>query len=116
MAVMIPSRPKAVENHGTPAYGYGPCSLSVTSMLMSAIERHSTSLTSVLEVSTAAARRVASRSSRRAARMARNTLRWLQPSPLGAVHGHHDGPVHLGRQVHLERGMARLSSRGAGVK
>ncbi len=36
---MIPSRPKVVSNHGTPAYGYRPELVSVSSMLRSAAER-----------------------------------------------------------------------------
>ncbi len=58
-------------------------------------------------MSTAAARRVASRSSRRAARMARNTWRCVQPRAIGTVHRHHDGAMLLGRHLHLEGGVTR---------
>ena len=39
IAVMIPSRPKTVLNHGTPAYGYGPSGLPSISIRRSAAER-----------------------------------------------------------------------------
>src|SRR5579862_1755456 len=38
-AVMIPSRPKTVLNHGTPAYGYGPSGLPSISIRRSEAER-----------------------------------------------------------------------------
>src|SRR5689334_5543178 len=36
---MIPSRPKTVLNHGTPAYGYGPSGLPSTNVRRSAEDR-----------------------------------------------------------------------------
>jgi hypothetical protein len=39
IAVMIPSRPNGVLNHGRPAYGYGPKSVFVVSICRSAIAR-----------------------------------------------------------------------------
>ena len=53
-AVMIPSRPKGVLNHGTPAYGYGPCGVRDTSILMSAAARRTQKLKRSLELSTSA--------------------------------------------------------------
>src|SRR6185436_7156299 len=49
-AVQIPSRPKGVLNHGTPAYGYGPWAVRVTVMWRSAIERSSQSLKAEFDV------------------------------------------------------------------
>ena len=43
-AVIRPSRPKVVEYHGMPAYGYRPCGVCVMSMWRSDIERHRVSL------------------------------------------------------------------------
>ncbi len=53
-----------------PAYGYGPCGVSVMSMQRSDIDRHSTSLKMSLPVSTVVALRDATRRSRRAERRA----------------------------------------------
>ncbi len=39
MAVMMPSRPKGVLNHGMPAYGYGPNGVSVIIIWRSAADR-----------------------------------------------------------------------------
>src|SRR5579862_3685613 len=64
---MIPSRPNVVEYQGIPAYGYLPSGVSVISMLRSAIERHSTSLKILFEVSMLTAPFVCSRISRRCA-------------------------------------------------
>ncbi|MGH8654211.1 MAG: hypothetical protein ACREYE_19510, partial [Gammaproteobacteria bacterium] len=38
-AVIMPSRPNAVLNHGTPAYGYAPCGMLVVNIRRSAEER-----------------------------------------------------------------------------
>src|SRR5579872_3084265 len=64
---MIPSRPNVVEYQGMPAYGYLPCGVSVISILRSAIERHSTSLKILFDVSMLTAPLVSRRISRRCA-------------------------------------------------
>ena len=69
-AVISPSRPKAVENQGTPAYGYGPCGVSVVSIARSALERDSTLLNTLFEDSSAATPARPAASARRARRSA----------------------------------------------
>src|SRR5579871_6834516 len=64
---MMPSRPNVVEYQGIPAYGYRPSGVSVINMLRSAIERHSTSLKMLFDVSILTAPLVARRISRRCA-------------------------------------------------
>src|SRR5437899_8352814 len=58
-AVISPSRPNVVEYHGIPAYGYGPCGVSVDSMQRSAVDRRTISLKIGFDVATSAARRLA---------------------------------------------------------
>ena len=50
-AVMTPSRPNGVLNQGTPAYGYWPWGVALTSMRRSAAERRTHWLNRSLEVS-----------------------------------------------------------------
>src|SRR5688572_17203689 len=51
-AVINPSRPNGVLNHGMPAYGYDPCGVSVSIICRSALERTSQRLNIALELST----------------------------------------------------------------
>ena len=51
-AVMMPSRPNAVLNHGTPAYGYGPLGVAVIIIRTSEMERSIQSLSDWLDVAT----------------------------------------------------------------
>src|SRR5262249_7236599 len=48
-AVMMPSRPNTVLNHGTPAYGYAPYGVSVNSISTSASDRLSQLLNGTLD-------------------------------------------------------------------
>src|SRR4029453_10977880 len=56
-AVITPSRPNGVLNQGTPAYGYWPWGVALTSMRRSAAERRTHSLNRSLEAAARAGHR-----------------------------------------------------------
>src|SRR5580692_3356364 len=78
-AVMMPSRPNTVLNHGTPAYGYGPSGLPSISIRRSAAERvnHAVKLSLVVVIrhSSMPVRSKSCRNPRKAAGKGSNRLR-----------------------------------------